>query len=147
MPVPVWLVSELEPLLEGKGAEDYLLTSPEGGPLRIGNWRRRVFDHALGAAGLVRADGRDVVRPHDLRHTCASLHIKAGTPPKVLSAMLGHASVSITLNRYGHFYPGDVYQYVDRLGELALAARANWARTGASDRLVAVPRAVGGKGL
>jgi integrase len=147
VPVPAWLVSELEPLLEGKGADDYLLTSPEGGPLRIGNWRRRVFDPALEVAGLVRADGRDVVRPHDLRHTCASLHIKAGTPPKVLSAMLGHASVSITLDRYGHLYPGDVHQYVDRLGELALAARADWVRTGASDRLIAVPQAVGGKGL
>ena len=147
VPAPEWLVAELEPLLEGKGPDDHLLTSPEGAPLRIGNWRRRVFDPALKAAGMACADGREVVRPHDLRHTCASLHIKAGTPPKVLSAVLGHASVSITLDRYGHLYPGDVHQYVDRLGELALAARADWVRTGATDRLVAVPRVVGGKGL
>ena len=60
--------------------------------------------------------------------------------------MLGHASVSITLDRYGHLYPGDVLQYVDHLGELALAARADWVRTGASDRLVTLPRAVAGKG-
>ncbi len=33
--------------------------------------------------------------------------------------MLGHASVAITLNRYGHHYPGDVHMYVDRLGALA----------------------------
>ncbi len=147
VPVPVWLVDELAPLLEHKGPDDHLLTAPDGGPLRLGNWRRRVFDPALEASGLVRDDGREVVRPHDLRHTCASLHIKAGTPPKVLSAMLGHASVSITLDRYGHLYPGDVHQYVDRLGELALAARADWVRTGASDRLVVLPRVVGGEGL
>jgi integrase len=131
LPVPAWLVANLEPLLQGKGADHYLLTSPEGGPLRIGNWRRRVFDPALEAAGMARADGREVARPHDLRHTCASLHIKVGTPPKVLSAMLGHASVSITLDRYGHLYPGDVHQYVDRLGELAVAAcglGADWVR-------------------
>ena len=43
--------------------------------------------------------------------------------------MLGHASVAITLDRYGHLYPGDVHQYVDRLGEAALVARADWLRT------------------
>jgi hypothetical protein len=61
--------------------------------------------------------------------------------------MLGRASVSITLDRYGHLHPGDVHQYVDRLGAFAVAARADWVRTGASDRLVAVPRVVGGKGV
>lgn len=136
VPVPVWLVEELVPLLHDKGPDNFLLTAPEGGPLRIGNWRRRVFDPAVEAAGVVADGGREVVRPHDLRHTCASLHIKAGTPPKVLSAMLGHASVSITLDRYGHLYPGDVHQYVDRLGELALAARADWVRTGSTAQLV-----------
>ena len=70
-----------------------------------------------------------MLRPHDLRHTCASLHIKHGTPPKVLSEMLGHASVAITLDRYGHLYPGDVHQYVGRLGEIAIAARADYLRT------------------
>ena len=40
--------------------------------------------------------------------------------------MLGHASVAITLDRYGHLYPGDVHLYVDRLGEVALAARAEY---------------------
>ena len=147
MPVMSWLVDELAPLLAGKGPDDFLLTSPEGGPLRIGNWRRRVFDPALKAAGLVRADGRDVVRPHDLRHTCASIHGHIGTPIKALSVMLGHASVAITVDRYQHFYPGDVRQHIDRLEEYALAAHADWVRTGASDRLVEVPRAVGGKGL
>jgi hypothetical protein len=53
----------------------------------------------------------------------------AKAPPKVLSEMLGHASVAITLDRYGHLYPGDVHLYVDRLGEDALAARADVVRT------------------
>jgi hypothetical protein len=47
------------------------------------------------------------------------------TPRKMLSIMLGHASVAITLDRYGHLYPGDVHLYVDRLGEAALAAPAD----------------------
>lgn len=41
-------------------------------------------------------------------------------------------SVTITLDRYGHLYAGDVHQYVDRLGEAALAARADYGRTNGS---------------
>jgi integrase len=131
VPVPAWLCDELTARTAGRAADDYLLTSPQGGPLRSGNWRYRVFDPAVKKTGLASQQRGDVLRPHDLRHTCASLHIKHGTPPKVLSTMLGHASVAITLDRYGHLYPGDVHMYVDRLGEVALAARADYLRTAA----------------
>jgi integrase len=129
VPVPGWLCDELAVLTTGRNAQDYLLTAAKGGPLRIGNWRSRVFDPAVKKAGLATQQRGDMLRPHDLRHTCASLHIRHGTPPKVLSTMLGHASVAITLDRYGHLYPGDVHLYVDRLGEVALAARADYLRT------------------
>ena len=135
------------PTLEGKGSDDHLLTAPGGGPLRIGNWRGRVFDPAVKGAGVARQVAGDMVRPHDLRHTCASLHIKYGTPPKVLSEMLGHASVSITLDRYGHLYPGDAHTYVDRLGEVALQSRAVWLRSESSARVVGLPPVAGEKGL
>ena len=129
VPVPAWLCDELAARAAGRAPDDHLLTSPHGGPLRSGNWRYRVFDPAVKRTGLASQRRGDVLRPHDLRHTCASLHIKHGTPPKVLSTMLGHASVAITLDRYGHLYPGDVHLYVDRLGEVALAARADYVRT------------------
>ncbi len=132
VPVPAWLCEELASKAASRAPEDFLLTSPQGGPLRSGNWRYRVFDPAVKATGLASQQRGDVLRPHDLRHTCASLHIKHGTPPKVLSTMLGHASVAITLDRYGHLYPGDVHLYVDRLGEVALAARADYLRTRAN---------------
>lgn len=129
VPVPAWLCDEFATGANGRAPDDYLLTSPQGGPLRSGNWRYRVFDPAVRKTGLATQQRGDMLRPHDLRHTCASLHIKHGTPPKVLSTMLGHASVAITLDRYGHLYPGDVHMYVDRLGEVALAARADYLRT------------------
>lgn len=47
-------------------------------------------------------------RPYDPRRTCASRRFKRSTLPQALSAMLGHACVAITLDRYGHLYPGDV---------------------------------------
>jgi len=44
---------------------------------------------------------------HELRHTCASIFIAAGVNAKALSTYLGHASVTITLDRYGHLMPGN----------------------------------------
>jgi integrase len=43
---------------------------------------------------------------HELRHTCASIFIAAGVNAKALSTYLGHASIQITLDRYGHLMPG-----------------------------------------
>lgn len=45
------------------------------------------------------------IRFHDLRHTCATLLLGRGVHPKVVSEMLGHTSVSITLDRYSHILP------------------------------------------
>ena len=43
---------------------------------------------------------------HDLRHTCATLLLTKGVHPKIVSEMLGHSSVSITLDVYSHVIPG-----------------------------------------
>ncbi len=44
---------------------------------------------------------------HERRHTFASLMIAAGVNAKALSAYMGHATISITLDRYGHLMPGN----------------------------------------
>ena len=44
---------------------------------------------------------------HEARHTFASLMIAAGLNTKALSVYMGHASVVITLDRYGHLLPGN----------------------------------------
>lgn len=46
------------------------------------------------------------VTPHACRHTFASLMIAAGVNAKALSTFMGHANISITLDRYGHLMPG-----------------------------------------
>ena len=51
-----------------------------------------------------RAAGLDGLRIHDLRHTAVALWIAAGANPKEVTARAGHASVSFTLDRYGHLY-------------------------------------------
>ena len=48
---------------------------------------------------------REDLRFHDLRHTCATLLLSEGVNAKVVSEMLGHASITITLNTYSHVLP------------------------------------------
>jgi integrase len=43
---------------------------------------------------------------HNLRHTCASFHLAAGTNPKVVQEILGHSSVTVTLSTYSHLLSG-----------------------------------------
>lgn len=46
------------------------------------------------------------IRLHDLRHTWATLALQASAHVKVVSEILGHTSVSITLDAYSHVIPG-----------------------------------------
>jgi integrase len=52
-----------------------------------------------------RSGVREDLRFHDLRHTCATLLLREGVNAKVVSEMLGHASITITLNTYSHVLP------------------------------------------
>jgi len=54
----------------------------------------------------MRAAGVPVIRFHDLRHTFATLALAALVPIKVVSEMLGHKSVKLTLDVYAHTLPG-----------------------------------------
>ena len=45
------------------------------------------------------------LRFHDLRHTCATLLLSRGVHPKFVQELLGHASITITLDRYSHWVP------------------------------------------
>lgn len=82
------------------GPEGFVFRSPEGGPLRRSNFMHRVFEPAVARAGL------EPLRFHDLRHTAAALAIAAGAHPKAIQERLGHASITTTLDRYGHLFEG-----------------------------------------
>ncbi len=49
--------------------------------------------------------GLPCIRFHDLRHTCATLLLGKGIHAKLVQELLGHATISITLDTYSHFYP------------------------------------------
>lgn len=95
----------------GAGADALVFTSPEGGVHRHGLFMGRVF------RPTIKGDKRTkrppalpaelhALRFHDLRHTCASLLIAQGAHPKIIQERLGHASITTTMNRYGHLFDG-----------------------------------------
>lgn len=49
--------------------------------------------------------GRAGLRFHDLRHTCAALMIADNVHPKVICDRLGHSTIQVTMDRYGHLLP------------------------------------------
>jgi integrase len=54
-----------------------------------------------------KAAGLDPIGLHEARHSFASLMIAAGVNAKALSSYLGHSSIAITFDRYGHLMPGN----------------------------------------
>jgi integrase len=78
----------------------FLFTGPAGGALRHTNFYRRFFKPAVVRAGL---DPR--TRFHDLRHTAAALMIGQGAHLLVVKERLGHSTIAVTADRYGHLYP------------------------------------------
>lgn len=62
---------------------------------------------------LVKAAGLPRITFHGLRHTHATILLANGVPVKVVSERLGHATVQITLDTYGHVIPGLQGQAVD----------------------------------
>ena len=70
-----------------------------GGLVNPSNLRNRSLKALLERAGL------PSIRFHDLRHTCATLLLSRNVNPKIVSEMLGHASIAITLDTYSHVLP------------------------------------------
>lgn len=96
--------------------DGFVFTSPEGKPLRR-NFYKRHFLPALVKSGLdidlclctkrrtCNRRHRPLYRFHDLRHTCAALLIAQGAHPKEIQERLGHSTITLTFDRYGHLFP------------------------------------------
>jgi integrase len=95
---------------EGWNADDLMFCSERGTPLdpsSIGDQ----FDALLRKAGL------PDIRFHDMRHTYAALSIAAGVDIYTLSRRMGHSTIAVTADRYGHLYKGHA-QDVDAIDRL-----------------------------
>ena len=82
------------------GDPGWVFPSRSGTPLSVHNVHNRSWKPLLRRAGLP-----PTTRMHDLRHTCATLLLSRGVPVKVVSEMLGHGDVAITLSVYQSVLP------------------------------------------
>lgn len=96
-------------LKAGKPGPSWVFITPEGTPVDGDNLRNRVFYRLLEKAEL-----REI-RFHDLRHTYASLLIQQGESLAYVQQQLGHSSIQVTVDVYGHLIPGANRAAVDRL--------------------------------
>lgn len=99
-------------------ADEYVFTAPEGGLLRRDHLHKRILKPAVTAAGLP-----EDLRMHDLRHTCASLLIQLGAHPKLIQEWLGHKSITVTMDVYGHLFPSLSDSMAERLDQVFQRAR------------------------
>lgn len=90
----------------------WVFISGLGTPLNSANFHYWVWRPLLAKAKLRH------IRVHDLRHTFASLLIQNGESLAYVKEQLGHSSIQITVDTYGHLVPGGNRQAVDRLDGL-----------------------------
>jgi integrase len=91
----------------------WVFLSASGRPKDKDNWRNRTWGKILEAAGLRR------IRIHDLRHTFASLLLQQGESLVYVKDQLGHSSIKITVDIYGHLVPHANKAAVDKLDDEA----------------------------
>jgi integrase len=82
-----------------------------GMPLKPGTVRQS-WKRLTGRLGI------ENINFHALRHTHATLLLRAGISPKVISERLGHANITTTLNIYAHVTPGMQRQAVESLDRI-----------------------------
>jgi integrase len=84
--------------------------SETGGPLDSRNVYHRDFLPCLKAAGLRR------VTWHCCRHSFASMLLQDGASLAYVKEQMGHSSIQVTVDIYGHLVPGGNIKWIDRLG-------------------------------
>ncbi|GAA1103466.1 tyrosine-type recombinase/integrase [Nesterenkonia jeotgali] len=112
VPFPPFLSAELHKVTNGKAQGADIFTTAQGRPIHGTNWIHRVYRPALTRAGIPDAQDRVI---HDLRHTYASLAIRAGANVKQLQKAMGHADATITLNQYADLFEDDYADLGERL--------------------------------
>ncbi len=97
---PEVLDSAIATHLANLSPDDYVFSNTAGNPIGHAAFMRTHFKPALQRAGLP-----PTIRFHDLRHSHASLLISMGVHPKVIQDRLGHSSIMVTMDTYGHLFP------------------------------------------
>ncbi|HEX7407915.1 MAG TPA: site-specific integrase, partial [Candidatus Binatia bacterium] len=109
----LWVDRKKETLRRGWGeVPAWVFINEAAKPLDPDNFRKRVWPKILPKAEL------RTIRIHDLRHTYASLLIGQGQSLAYVKDQMGHHSIRVTVDTYGHLVPGGNKAAVDRLDAL-----------------------------
>jgi integrase len=100
---------------------DLIFTTQIGTPIDLRNFYRD-FVKACDRAKIGK------LRPHDLRHSAATLMLAAGVPIEVVSRVLGHSSIRITADTYAHIGPSRYREAGDAMSKVMSAPRSRKAR-------------------
>jgi integrase len=113
--LPTFLVKEIAlPMESARQRSDGLVfTTRFGRQIRASNFRMDHWRPALAKAGLP-----ETVTIHALRHTCAAMLVRQNVPPKAIQRILGHSSIAVTLDVYGHLYESAMDDAADALNAL-----------------------------
>ena len=103
-------IRELEAMAKDQAPAPWVFLSHTGNRWADQTLRRAFKD------SLTKAEIRQV-RFHDLRHSFASLLIQQGANPKYVQEQLGHGSIQVTMDIYGHLFAGDHRHMVSRLDD------------------------------
>jgi integrase len=109
---------QVEAAAQGRDLSPLVFCDADGKPFHQ-NWIRLRFFKLLKGAGVRQ------VRFHDLRHSFASLLLQNGESPVYVKDQMGHSSIQVTVDLYGHLIPGGNTQAVDRLDSATPAQPAD----------------------
>ena len=104
--------------------EALLFTARNGSPMRNSNFSSNVWRPAVEAAGLPEG-----LRVHDLRHTAVAILISQGVHPEAIKRFLGHSSIMVTMDIYGHLFPSEQEALAQALDDAFAQSQTDKRRT------------------
>ncbi len=119
-----------ERLVAGPAWTDYDLVFPtsKGTPQTDSHIRNRDYARVLKQAGLQH------FRPHDMRHTMATLMLAEGVHPKIVQERLGHSRIDMTMDTYSHVLPNLQREAANRLDAVISGTRTGNRKTGSKKK-------------
>ena len=101
-----------------------VFTVSKGAPMRNSNFSSNVWRPAVQAAGLPEG-----LRVHDLRHTAVAILISQGVHPEAIKRFLGHSSIMVTMDIYGHLFPSEQEALAEALDDAFARSQTDKRRT------------------
>lgn len=123
VPIPELLLSELTGIRQGKPDDALVMVWPDGSPitpLKLSH----MFAYIRGRAGLAHGTY------HTLRHSYATILLTRGVNPKVVQELLGHSTITTTMNTYSHVVPALLAQAVEIFTDSLVEGSAQLLATG-----------------